>query len=61
MGVTDNQNPFGLIPLLNPILGRDLFHFRATNFFFILSVPKTIRKANKSLFFPRKHNIWTVS
>jgi len=40
MGVTDNQNPFGLIPLLNPILGRDLFHFRATNFLFILSVPK---------------------
>jgi hypothetical protein len=22
MGVTDNQNPFGLIPFLNPLLGR---------------------------------------
>lgn len=25
MGVTDNQNPFGLIPLLNPILGSTIF------------------------------------
>jgi len=25
MGVTDNQNPFGLIPLLNPIIGNSIF------------------------------------
>ena len=27
MGLTDNQNPFGLMPFLNPILGADLFSF----------------------------------
>jgi len=36
MGVTDNANPFGLIPFLNPILGRDLFDFCATFFSFLI-------------------------
>ena len=37
MGVTDNQNPFGLVPFLNPILGRDLLHLFMSSFYCFLS------------------------
>ena len=45
MGVTDNQNPFGLIPLLNPIIGRDFFILKKKNkLFTIFSKQKKSKK-----------------
>ena len=58
MGLTDNQNPFGIIPQLNSILGKDYLLF----FIFFFS-SKSLKLKNEivNLAYIRKLNIWTVS
>ena len=57
MGLTDNKNPFGIIPQLNSLLGKDYL----LSHIFFLSLNLKLKNEIVNLAYIRKLNIWTVS